>query len=179
MPSTSSTGSWETSRVLVSGQNLWLNRDVVSGDVTDFEEALQAGEWEAAVACCVGSFLDGFHVSGMAGFERLGRNAEARSFLDMLAAEDSLAYAEHLGILAARDGDRGEAESALSWLAARPDGDPEGLHPWAEARIAAELGDVERALTLLRRALDVNGEYALLHRDHDLRALRTLPEFRI
>lgn len=110
--------------------------------------------------------------------ERLGRDAEARDVLEALANRDSLLYMEHLGILAARRGAREEAEATLSWLADRPEVEPGGAHLRARARIAAELGDADRALELLRRDLGVSGEYGSVHRDYGLRALRGHPRFR-
>jgi hypothetical protein len=46
--------------------------------------------------------------------ERLGRDEDARRLLRGLRAPDSLAFLEHSGVLAARSGDRGGAETALA-----------------------------------------------------------------
>lgn len=109
--------------------------------------------------------------------ERLGRDREASELLPGLAPRDSLTYVEHLGILAARRGDRAEAESALDWLAHRTGQHLRGRHLHAQARIAAELGDAERAIERLRRGLSRSGAYAAVHRDYHLRALRGHPNF--
>jgi tetratricopeptide (TPR) repeat protein len=110
--------------------------------------------------------------------ERLERNAEARRLVEALASRDSLSYMEHVGVLAARLRKPEETSAALSWLADRQEEPPRerGLH--ARARIAAELGDAERALELLRQAVAESGAYRSLHRDHGLRTLRDHPGFR-
>jgi tetratricopeptide (TPR) repeat protein len=117
------------------------------------------------------------HPSLIGLLERLGRNREAAELLSDLAPRDSLAYVEHLGILAARRGDRAEAESALAWLGGRTGRHLRGRHLHAQARIAAELGDTERAIEFLRRALSRSGAYGTLHRDYYLRGLRGHPAF--
>ena len=109
--------------------------------------------------------------------ERLGRAREAGKLLSDLAIVDSLAYVEHLGILAARRGGRAEAESAFDWLAGRSGQHLRGRHLHAQARIAAELGDAERAIECLRRALSRSGAYTAVHRDYHLRRLRGHPAF--
>jgi tetratricopeptide (TPR) repeat protein len=108
--------------------------------------------------------------------ERLERDREARQLLPGLAP-DSLAYFEHLGILAARRGDGAQAESALAWLAGRPGQHLRGRHLLAQARIAAELGDTDRAIERLGRALRQSGAYTAVHRDYHLRCLRGRPDF--
>ena len=109
--------------------------------------------------------------------ERLGRNREAAELVSDLAPWDSLAYVEHLGILAARRGDRAAAESAFYWLAGRSGQHLRGRHLHAQARIAAELGDAERAIECLQRALSRSGAYGAVHRDYHLRSLRGHPGF--
>ena len=111
-------------------------------------------------------------------FERLDRTDEARSVLDALATHDSLSYMEHFGILAARLGKPEEASAAQSWLADRQGKLPRQRVLHARARIAAELGDAERALELLHQAVVEGGMYWSLHRDHGLRVLRDHPGFR-
>lgn len=109
--------------------------------------------------------------------ERLGRDREAFELLPVLAPRDSLTYVEHVGILAARRGDRAEAEWALDWLAERSGAHLRGRHLHAQARIAAELGDAERAIERLRRGLSRSGAYTAVHRDYHLRGLRGHPDF--
>ena len=51
-------------------KTLRLNRAVITTDVWDFEDALDAGAHEVAVRLYAGSFLDGFFLRGAPGFER-------------------------------------------------------------------------------------------------------------
>lgn len=110
-------------------------------------------------------------------FERLGRDEDARRLLGGLQSRDSLAFLEHSGILAARSGDRERAETALAELS-DPSGPPaNGQRLTAQAHIAAELGEGERALYLLREALLRSGRYVSVRRDYHLRSLRNDPRF--
>jgi DNA-binding SARP family transcriptional activator/TolB-like protein len=110
--------------------------------------------------------------------ERLDRDDEALALLEPLAAHDSLAYMEHLGILAARRGDRDRAATALAWFADHLTGVPRRQGLRVQVRIAAELGDEERAIELLRRALTQNGDNGEMHYDYHLRSLRGSGAFR-
>jgi tetratricopeptide (TPR) repeat protein len=80
---------------------------------------------------------------------------EAKSVFAKLAAEhpDNINYKGRLGTLAARRGDRAEAERIAEEL--RRLGTPYiyGMHTARSARIVALLGDKERAVTLLREAI--------------------------
>ncbi len=109
--------------------------------------------------------------------EHLGRDEEARALVEILAPRDSLPHMEHLGILAARRQDRERAVASLDWLGRREDKYLRGRQRYAQARVAAELGDNERALEFLRRALAEGQTYPALHRDHYLRKLRDYPPF--
>jgi DNA-binding SARP family transcriptional activator/TolB-like protein len=110
--------------------------------------------------------------------ERLDRDDEALALLEPLAAHDSLAYMQHLGILAARRGDRDRAETAIAWFASHLTGLPRRQGFRVQARIAAELGNEERAIELLRRVLTENGDNGELHYDYHLRSLRGSRAFR-
>jgi DNA-binding SARP family transcriptional activator/TolB-like protein len=110
--------------------------------------------------------------------ERLDRDDEALALLEPLAAHDSLAYMEHLGILAARRGDVDRAEVALAWFDDKLSGFARRRGLPFQARIAAELGDQERAMEILRRATSENGDEGWVHRDYHLRGLRGSRAFR-
>ena len=51
-------------------KDLRLNPELVQSDVNEFTEALANGQFERAVACYGGPFLDGFHLPGADEFER-------------------------------------------------------------------------------------------------------------
>jgi len=60
----------DTGDVFLGKKTLRLNRAVITSDVWDFEDALDAGAHEAAVRLYAGSFLDGFFLREAPGFER-------------------------------------------------------------------------------------------------------------
>lgn len=91
---------------IVSSGDLRLNPEVITSDVGEFDEALDAGEPERAVALYAGPFLDGFYVSGSAEFEQW-----ASSQRDRLA--DRCAHA--LEVLAAGAEAAGEFPLAVRW----------------------------------------------------------------
>jgi DNA-binding SARP family transcriptional activator len=55
--------------ILGGGGELRLNATLVGSDYTDFLEAIEADELEAAAGCYRGTFLDGFYVRGAKEFE--------------------------------------------------------------------------------------------------------------
>jgi TolB-like protein len=119
---------------------------------------------------------------------RVGRLIEARTIVAALAEEDpdDLQAVAHLGTLAARAGDRDQAQRVAARLAARPPrpgltgpiDDSWGAHTYARAVIAAWLGDTDLALVLLRQAHAEGLQFSpTLHADPDLDPLREDPRF--
>jgi tetratricopeptide (TPR) repeat protein len=125
-----------------------------------------------------------------------GRWDEARRLFEQLAAErpgepspvgdhgmyglaplGDADYRGYLGALAARRGDRAAALAADSALAAWPDSYLLGRHTFWRARIAALLGERERAVTLLHEALQQGRTYVLVHAEADFAPLRDLSAF--
>ena len=76
-----------------TGDELLLNPAAIASDVGAFEQLLDAGELEPAVALFVGPLLDGFHVSDAADFERWLDGERARLGQRYAAALASLAEA--------------------------------------------------------------------------------------
>lgn len=120
-----------------------------------------------------------------------GRWEEARAELEralVVDPEDFQAQAT-LGALAARRGDRRRAMDIDAWLASRWrdaedwSGEKRARLTYARASIASLLGERERALSLLRQALEegfpyINGGYpSWLEVDPDMDPLRGDPEF--
>jgi tetratricopeptide (TPR) repeat protein len=111
--------------------------------------------------------------------EDLERWQEAWSILTQIAAEspDDVALQGALGGLAARRGDRGEVQRIDGWLADRKGGDP----AFWRARMAALLGDRDRAVELFRQAvgggLGFDVRYRV-HTDPAFEALRDYAPFR-
>lgn len=96
-------GSFEA---IVGATELRLNQDVIESDVHLFEEALDVGDLEGAVALYGGPFLDGFHLSGGSEFER---------WVDV--QRDGLArrHAAAIEALATRASAGGDHAAAVRW----------------------------------------------------------------
>jgi DNA-binding SARP family transcriptional activator/TolB-like protein len=91
---------------------LRLNPDRITSDVGEFQEAVAAGAVDQAAALYAGPFLDGFHLSGAAEFERWVDGERARLAHDHHHALESLAEQR------AAAGDRRGAVEAWRRLAA-------------------------------------------------------------
>jgi tetratricopeptide (TPR) repeat protein len=119
--------------------------------------------------------------------------AEARKRYADLVARDStdLNARGHLGVIAARMGDRSEAQRISGWLGGQDGRYLYGYHTLWRARIAALLGDQDRAIDLLRTAfgqgLKFVGTFGTdppartfgpwLHRDIDFESMRASSRF--
>ena len=105
---------------------------------------------------------------------------ESYALFTHLAARDpaNVEYQHYLGVLAARRGDRREAERIGKWLASLTRPFLFGEHTYARASIAALLGEREQAVVLLRDAFN-QGFYipSFVHGDMDLDSLRDYPPF--
>ena len=101
---------------------------------------------------------------------------QARIVFEQLGRSNTLVLGR-LGVLAARRGDRAEAMRVSDTLAALPN-DRGSTSIW-QARIAAQLGDAQAAVNLLRRAFAEGATYGIwLHTDPDFLRLHSHPSFR-
>jgi tetratricopeptide (TPR) repeat protein len=119
-----------------------------------------------------------------------GRWDEARAHFAALARDepDNVDYAGHLGALAARRGDRQDAERIAAQLEATTTPYLRGRHTRWRAAIAALLGEREQAVALVREAHAQGYSYydispvlndisPVLHVDIDLESLRSYRPF--
>jgi DNA-binding SARP family transcriptional activator len=91
----------------------------------------------------------------------------------------NLDYRGYLGVLAARLGQRTEAARISETLASSNQPYMFGLTTLWRARIAAQLGEPEKAMSLLNGAFAQGLAFGIeLHRDVDLEPLHSLPSFR-
>ncbi|TSA15950.1 serine/threonine protein kinase [bacterium] len=106
---------------------------------------------------------------------------EARKTFEVLLKEspDNIDYHGYLGVLAARRNDRAEALEVSSWLENLNRPYLYGDHLIWRARIAALLGEQDRAVMLLREAFAQGADYGITwHRDPDLESLREYAPFK-
>ncbi len=112
---------------------LRLDPDVVAFDVAEFEQALEAGDLERAVALYRGPFLDGFHLGDSNEFEEWAAGERSR-----LAARQ----ADALGRLAGAAAERADYAAACSWWRRLAELDPmSGRAALGLARSLVALGD--------------------------------------
>jgi serine/threonine protein kinase/tetratricopeptide (TPR) repeat protein len=105
---------------------------------------------------------------------------EARTVFEGLAREfpDRLSNRKWVGVLAARTGDRAEAERIAEGLRTLDGSYLYGRHTYARACIAAQLGERERAMELLRDAFSQGFKFSVgLHSGMDLEPLWDFPPF--
>jgi tetratricopeptide (TPR) repeat protein len=100
---------------------------------------------------------------------------EARKLFEELAKEspDDLNHRGYLGVIAARQGNREEALKHSAWLENLNRPYLLGSHTLWRARIAAVLGEQERAVLLLRDAFAQGAAYGIgFHRDPAFESLK-------
>ena len=105
---------------------------------------------------------------------------DARALFQELAAEvpGDVTTQGYLGVLAARRGDRDEALRISNQLAGTASPYDFGHDIYWQACIAAQLGELDRAMVLLREAYARGRPFGiLLHRDMNLEPLRDYPQF--
>ena len=109
----------------------------------------------------------------------LPANSKPDSYLGFVDAgpPDALDRRGYLGVIAARRGDRAAALEADRALAATSMPYLRGRHTYWRARIAALLGESDRAVVLLREALQQGRTYQEVHGEADLMPLRDVPAF--
>ena len=98
--------------------------------------------------------------------ELVGRYKEAQAVVERLATEDpgNVDYEGVRGVLAARQGNRAEAQRIDQALARLSRPYLFGVHTYYRAQIAAVLGDRDRAVNLLREAIAQGAVTAWDHR---------------
>jgi len=101
--------------ILSTARELRLNSDLFRVDVWEFEQAIRAGQWAAAVGHYKGPLLDGFHFAESSELESWIDTNRTRLRLDYQKALESLAY------LAAAASDHSQS---VMWLRRLANSDP-------------------------------------------------------
>lgn len=142
------------------GADLRLNRQVITSDVAEFEDALNRGELELAVSLYSGPFLESFYVGGTSEFEHWTSREQKRLADRCAGALERLALAAE----ASKDYRR-----AVDWRKQLAGLDPLNSRVTMNLMLAmAAAGDRAGAIqharvheTLLRQELDVEPDAAL------------------
>lgn len=132
----------ETRAVLTHGDFIRLNPDVVATDLAAFREAIAQQDLEQAASLYRGPFLEGFHLTGAAEFERWMEDERQRLAVQCLDVLESLA---------SRAGREGHPAEAIAWWQRAAQHDPFNSRvALACARALAAGGDRGNGVQFLR-----------------------------
>src|SRR5437879_10267907 len=101
--------------IVATGRELRLNPDLVRVDVWEFEEAIRAGQWTAAVGHYKGPLLDGFHFAD---------SHELDSWIETNRTRLRLEYQKAIEFLANLAADASDHSQTVMWLRRLANSDP-------------------------------------------------------
>jgi len=101
--------------ILATARELQLNPDLVRVDVWEFEQAIRAGQWEAAVGHYKGPLLDGIHFAD---------SQELESWIDTNRSRLRLEYQRAVELLADSSTDAGDHSQSVTWWRRLANSDP-------------------------------------------------------
>ncbi|HUF50760.1 MAG TPA: BTAD domain-containing putative transcriptional regulator [Longimicrobiales bacterium] len=157
-----------------TGDSLALNRDLVRADVAEFDAAIADRRYEDAAQLYAGPFLDGFHLSDAAEFER---------WVDTERDRLADAYKRALETAATASAASGNAQGALEWWRRLAATDPFNGRVALQLMHALEAGGDRAAAirhahiheTLLRTELEVEPDPSVRALAEQLRAAPPAP----
>src|SRR5213592_3092232 len=101
--------------ILATGRELRLNPDLVRVDVWEFEQAIRASQWTAAVGHYKGPLLDGFHFAD---------SHELDSWIESNRSRLRLEYQEAIEFLANSSAEAGDHSQSVTWWRRLANSDP-------------------------------------------------------
>src|SRR6267378_2022682 len=101
--------------IVATGRELRLNPDLVRVDVWEFEQAIRAGQWTAAVGHYKGPLLDGFHFAD---------SHELESWIDTNRMRLRLEYQKAIEFLANLAAEARDHSQSVMWLRRLANSDP-------------------------------------------------------
>src|SRR5256885_7644702 len=101
--------------IVATGRELRLNPDLVRVDAWEFEQAIRAGQWTAAVSHYKGPLLDGFHFAD---------SHELESWIDTNRTRLRLEYQKALEFLANLAVEASDHSQTVMWLRRLANSDP-------------------------------------------------------
>src|SRR5438105_7800754 len=149
--------------ILATGRELRLNPDLVRVDVWEFEQAIRAGQWTAAVGHYKGPLLDGFHFADSHELDSWIESNRSRLRLEYQNAVESLAN------LAAEAGDHSQS---VTWWRRLANSDP--LSAGATKRLMLALaaaGDRAGAMQYARVYQELVRQELEMEPDSEIQAL--------
>src|SRR5467141_1618530 len=101
--------------VLAAARELRLNPELVRVDVWEFEQAIRAGQWTAAVGHYKGPLLDGFHFAD---------SHELDSWIESNRSRLRLEYQKAIEFLANSSAEAGDHSQSVTWWRRLANSDP-------------------------------------------------------
>ena len=101
--------------ILATGRELRLNPDLVRVDVWEFEQAIRASQWTAAVGHYKGPLLDGVHFAD---------SHELESWIDTNRTRLRLEYQKAIEVLANSSAEAGDHSQSVTWWRRLANSDP-------------------------------------------------------
>src|SRR5438034_8353419 len=101
--------------IVATGRDLRLNPDRVRVDVWEFEQAIRAGRWTAAVGHYKGPLLDGFHFAD---------SHELDSWIESNRSRLRLEYQKAIEFLANSSAEAGDHSQSVTWWRRLANSDP-------------------------------------------------------
>src|SRR5438477_947024 len=101
--------------ILSTARELRLNPELVQVDIWEFEQAMRAAQWTAAVGFYKGPLLDGFHFAD---------NHELESWIDTNRSRLRLEYQKATEVLANRSAEEGDHSQSVTWWRRLANSDP-------------------------------------------------------
>jgi DNA-binding SARP family transcriptional activator len=105
----------ESEFIVSTGRELSLNAELVRPDLWEFEEAIRAGQWRAAVDFYKGPLLDGFHFAD---------SRELESWVDTNRTRLRVEYENAIQFLANQSAAAGDHSQSVSWWRRLATSDP-------------------------------------------------------
>src|SRR5256886_10108868 len=119
--------------ILATARELRLNPELVRVDVWEFERAIRAGQWTAAVGHYKGPLLDGFHFAD---------SHELESWIDTTRSRLRLEYQNAIEVLANSSKEAGDHSQSVKWWRRLANSDPLSASATKELMLAlAAAGD--------------------------------------
>jgi DNA-binding SARP family transcriptional activator/Tol biopolymer transport system component len=101
--------------ILATARELRLNPELVQVDMWEFEQAIRAGQWTAAVGHYKGPLLDGFHFAD---------SHELESWIDTNRSRLRLEYHNAIEVLANSSAEAGDHSQSVKWWRRLANSDP-------------------------------------------------------
>ena len=148
--------------ILSSGRELRLNPDLVQVDAWEFEEAIRARQWAAAVERYKGALLEGFHFTD---------SREAESWIDAERARLLREYQKAVEFLANVAAEAGDHARSVTWRRRLANSDPLSANATKQLmRALAATGDRAGAVKqarlyqeLVRQELEIEPDAEIEH----------------